>query len=312
MTNNINEIITNSPTYLTQYSQYLVSQNKSINTIKSYCKDIRLFFEHFNLSDPNIDTTIIITNPPIITITRDQILQYKQYMQNTKNNNAKTINRSLSAIKSYNEFLIVKGWQENLVVLSQDYVKIQKQLISPTNTNIKEVKMFMEKVRKNEPARNFHIVKLILNSGLRISEILNIQLFDIDFKKKNIRIIGKGSKQRIVPINNEALEVIKEAIENKKNYNHAVELNSQFLFVSNKSKTGKIESCTIERIFNKYSNTITPHKLRHCFATNFIKFGGDLEALRQILGHSSLSTTQVYLHPSQDDMRRSMNECCIK
>lgn len=306
---NINETqTTNTTNPLTQYIQHLQQQNKSDNTIKSYCKDINLFFEYFNLT--NINTTIN-TTPPIITITRDQILQYKQYLQNTKNNNAKSINRSLSSLKSYNEFLILQKYQENLVILSQDYIKIQKQLVSPTNTSTKDAIRFMEKVKKNEPIRNYYIVKLILNTGLRISEILSIELTDIFLNKNKLRVIGKGNKQREIPINDEAKEIIKQAIEDRKNYNYALNvLNSPYLFLS--SKTDKLETCSIERIFNKYSNTITPHKLRHVFATNFLENGGDIRSLQQILGHSSLSTTSIYIHPTEASMRRSMNNCAIK
>lgn len=306
---NINETqTTNTINPLTQYIQYLQQQNKSGNTIKSYCKDINLFFEYFNLNNSN---TTINTTPPIITITRDQILQYKQYLQNTKNNNAKSINRALSSLKSYNEFLVLTHHQNEVVVLSIDYIKIQKQLVSPTNISTKDAIRFMEKVKKNEPIRNYYIVKLILNTGLRISEILSIELTDIFLNKNKLRVIGKGNKQREIPINDEAKEIIQQAIEDRKNYNYALNvLNSPYLFLSN--KTDKLESCTIERIFNKYSNTITPHKLRHVFATNFLENGGDIRSLQQILGHGSLSTTSIYLHPTEASMRKSMNNCAIK
>lgn len=282
---------------LIQYTNYLTSQNKAENTIKSYAQDINSFFEHFNLSP-----TILI---------REQIIQYKEYLQKTKNNNAKSINRSLSSLKSYNEFLVLKGLQDNLVVLSIDYIKVQKQLLSPTSTTTKEAIRFMEKIKKNEPIRNHNIVALLLNTGLRISEILGVKLVDIRLDKKKLVVLGKGSKQRIIPLNDEAINIIEKSIEDRKNYKYATEvMNSPYLFLSNKG--GKLDKSTIERIFNKYSNIITPHVCRHIWATNFLKNSGDLLACQQILGHSSLSTTQIYLHPSQDDMIKSMNECCIR
>jgi integrase/recombinase XerD len=289
----------NNENLLAEYASYLQNLNKSQNTIKSYTKDLTQFFNHFNQT-PNI-------------ITRSQIQQYKQHLLNTKNNNAKSINRTLSSLKSYNEFLVSHSYQESIVILSQDYIKIQKQLLSPTNLTIKEAKNFMNKIKSSEPLRNYHIVSLILNTGIRISEILSIELVDINLKKKQIKIIGKGSKQRIIPINDVAIEIIKSAIENRNNYKYASisnNSNNQYLFVSNKGS--KLESCTIERIFNKYSDIITPHKLRHIFATNFLESGGDIVALQQILGHGSLSTTQIYLHPTESNLRKSMNNCCIR
>lgn len=287
--NNLN----NNSSYLEQYINYMESQNKSTNTIKSYTKDITAFFKYFN------------TNPT--TLTRNQITQYRDYLLNTKNIDAKSINRALSSLKSYNEFLVKQGHQDNLIVLSQDYIKIQKQLLSPTNTSKNEAIRFMEKVSKNEPVRNYYIVRLLLNTGLRISEALSIELDNINFKKEYLKIIGKGSKQRIIPLNKTAIEVIKLAIEDRKNYKYAT--NSSYLFVSNKGE--KLESCTIERIFNKYSNVITPHVCRHIFATNFLENGGSLKELQQILGHSSLETTQIYLHPSKNDLKKNVNNCAI-
>lgn len=292
---NINTI---NPNPLTEYTNYLASQNKSTNTINSYYKDINLFFNHFNLFPT--------------TITREMIIEYKSYLQHTKNINAKSINRALSSLKSYNEFLVKVGLQDSVVVLSMDYIKVQKQLISPTNTNIKEAIKFMNKIKTNEVVRNYYIVALLLNTGLRISELTNIKLSDIMLgNKKKLRVIGKGNKQRIIPLNDVAIDIIKLAIEDRKNYKYAIEvLNSEYLFVSKKSE--KLRSDSIEKIFGKYSNVITPHKLRHVFATNFLENGGDIRSLQQILGHENLSTTSIYTHPSESSLMKSMNSCSIK
>ena len=111
----------------------------------------------------------------------------------------------------------------------------------------------MEKVKKNEPIRNYYIVRLILNTGLRISELLSIELSDIDLKRKNLKIVGKGSKQRNIPLNDKAIEIIKLVIDDRKNYRYAYEvLGSKYLFLSNKSE--KLKGSTINRIFNNYSN----------------------------------------------------------
>jgi len=278
------------------YANYLQDQNKAENTVKSYVHDIGLFFKYFNLSPT--------------TITREQIKEYNKYLEKTKKNNAKSINRSLSALKSYNEFLVKEGLQDSVMILSTDYISIQKQNISPTKTNIKEITKFMDKIQKNECPRNYYIVRLLLNSGLRISEELNIELDDINFKKESLRVIGKGSKQRIIPLNKTAIEIIKLAIEDRKNYKYAVEImNSPYLFLSNKG--GKLESCTIERIFNKYSNVITPHSCRHMFATNYLENGNRMDVLQMILGHSNPRTTMIYNHPSQSKIMESVNNCCI-
>jgi integrase/recombinase XerD len=300
---NINETqTTNTTNPLTQYIQHLQQQNKSDNTIKSYCKDINLFFEYFNLNNSN---TTINTTPPIITITRDQILQYKQYLQNTKNNNAKSINRSLSSLKSYNEFLVLQKYQENMVILSMDYIKVQEPFSSPTNVTPREVKNFMDKIKKNEPFRNYAITTLIANTGLRISEALNIKINGLTLNDNEMIIIGKGNKQRIIILNPTAIEVIKEYITNHRHKSSYAD-KCEYLFISNKG--GKLEPCTIERIFNKYSNKITPHSLRHCYATGVLENEVlDLRQLQQQLGHSRLDTVQIYTHPTKEKMKQKLN-----
>ena len=281
----------NSSKYLTEYTNYMTEQNKSTNTINSYVKDINLFFKYFQL---------MVDDSPILS--RDQIVKYKDYMLKVKNMNAKSINRGLSSLKSYNEFMIREGYMDNLVILSMDYIKVQKQLVSPTNITIGEAIKFMNRIKQNENIRNYHIVILFLNSGIRISELTNIKLTDIFLNKKKLRVFGKGSKQREIPLNDIAIEIIQDAIENRENYRYAMNvLNSQYLFLSKKSE--KLDTGTIERIFNKYSNKITPHKLRHVWATNFLKNGGDLKSAQQILGHSSLAATQVYTHNSIDKLK---------
>lgn len=281
---------------LTKYTNYLAEQGKSANTIKSYNHDIGLFFEYFNI-EPGI-------------INRDQIIEYKEYLFNTKNNDAKTINRALSSLKSYNEFLVKMGLQENLVVMSLDYIKTQQSFSSPTNVSPKEVITFMDKIKINEPYRNYAIVYLIANTGLRVSEALNIKLINLNtLKNGEITIIGKGNKQRNIIISNpKVVKVINEYLTNHRGqYKYAIEvLNSPYLFVSNKAE--KLKASSIERIFNKYSKKITPHCLRHNYATEALENDVlDLRQLQQQLGHSRLDTVQIYTHPSKDKMKKKLS-----
>jgi len=281
---------------LTKYTNYLAEQGKSKNTIKSYNHDIGLFFEYFKI-EPGI-------------INRDQIIEYKDYLLKEKNVDAKTINRRLSALKSYNEFLVKMGYQENLIILSQDYIKTQQSFSSPTNVSPKEVSNFINKIKDNEPYRNYAIVYLIANTGLRVSEALNIKLTDLStLKNGEITIIGKGNKQRNIIISNpKVVKVISEYLTNyRSQYKYAVEvLNSPYLFVSNKGK--KLEASSIERIFNKHSKKITPHCLRHNYATEVLENDVlDLRQLQQQLGHSRLNTVQIYTHPSKEKMKKKLS-----
>lgn len=287
----------NNNNLLSQYQNYLTQLSKSPKTIQEYTKDISNFFKYHN-SQPT-------------TLQRDQILSYKNYLQNTKNINAKSINRALSSLKSYNEFLIATKQQNNLAILSQDYIKVQQQLTSPTNVTIKEAIRFINKIKDKESYRNYAIVTVIANTGLRISEVLSIKLNNIYLDDYEITVIGKGNKQRTVIINKMVVDVITEYLTNHRNKSKYA-TTSEYLFVSNKGS--KIEPCTIQRIFNEHSKKITPHSLRHVFATNALENNIlDLRSLQQQLGHSNLSTTQIYTHPNKTKMKKQLNmkEACI-
>lgn len=287
----------NNNNLLSQYQNYLTQLSKSPKTIQEYTKDISSFFNHYNIQPT--------------TLQRDQILSYKNYLQNTKNINAKSINRALSSLKSYNEFLIATKQQNNLAILSQDYIKVQQQLTSPTNVTIKEAIRFINKIKDKESYRNYAIVTVIANTGLRISEVLSIKLNNIYLDDYEITVIGKGNKQRTVIINKMVVDVITEYLTNHRNKSKYA-TTSEYLFVSNKGD--KLETCTIQRIFNEYSKKITPHSLRHVFATNALENNIlDLRSLQQQLGHSNLSTTQIYTHPNKTKMKKQLNmkEACI-
>lgn len=290
----MSENITTNP--LTEYASYLASQGKSANTIKSYSHDISLFFGYLSIESG--------------VISRNQIVQYKEYLLNVRNNDAKSINRSLSSLKSYNEFLVKIGYQNNVVVLSMDYIKIQQEFSSPTNITPKEASIFLNKLKVNESFRNYAIATVIANSGLRISEILDIKIKGLTFKDNELTIIGKGNKQRTIIVNKTAIEIIQEYIINhrsKSKYANTCE----YLWISNKG--GKLQTCTIERIFNKYSNKITPHQLRHSFATDILENQIlDVRQLQQQLGHKRLDTVMVYTHPTKQKMKSKLNGYSMK
>ena len=288
----------NSSKYLTEYTNYMTEQNKSVNTINSYVKDINLFFEYFGL---------VVDESPILS--RDQIVKYKDYMLKIKCMNAKSVNRGLSSLKSYNEFMIREGYMENLVVLSQDYRKAQQSFSSPTNINLKEAKKFLDKIKVNEPYRNYAIATLIVNTGLRISEALSIKINSLTLDDNEMTIIGKGNKQRTIILNPKAIEVIQEYITNHRGESSYAD-KCEYLFISKKGS--KLDTGTIERVFNKYSNKITPHSLRHCYATGVLENEVlDIRQLQEQLGHSRLDTVQIYTHPTKEKMKSKLNGFCI-
>jgi len=217
---------------LTSFTQYLTeTKNNSPNTIKSYIHDLESYFKYHNINTNNTNQSNQQPSP----LTRPNILSYKHYLQHTKQTNAKTINRILSSLKSYNEFLILNhpNIQQSLIILSSDYIKIQRSSTSPTNITLKEAIKFMDKIKSSEPYRNYAIVTLIANTGLRISEALSIKINNLYLDDNEMTIIGKGNKQREIIINSTAIKVINEYITNHR-YKYKYAATSEYLFVSSK------------------------------------------------------------------------------
>lgn len=271
------------------FINYLKDEGKSDNTIKNYTNDLKNFFVCFG------------------EFNRENVLSYKSQLE-SKNINAKTINRTLSSLKKYSNFLGVGN-----IIKSQDYISIQKSFSSPTTITKKDLKQFINKIKRNEPFRNYAIVVLIANTGLRISEALSIKLKDLKNLTRGEIIVsrGKGSKQREITVNQPAINAIEEYLKNHRDkYKYAGI--SEYLFVSNKGE--KLVPRAIESVFNKYSSDITPHSLRHLFATNALEKGIlNIRQLQEQLGHSNLNTVLVYTHPTRDAMRKKLNmkEACF-
>ncbi len=267
-----------------KFEEYLVSKGLSGNTVRSYLSDLALFFR-FTGS---------------VNIKRNHVFSYRRYLQD-QGKNASTINRALSAIRKYGEF----NGQYDLV-LSDDFITIQKTYSSPVVVTEKDVAKFLRSLKKWDSYRNYCIAVLIVNTGLRISEVLNLKLFDFaNLSSGEVIIMGKGNKQRKVVINNGARDVLDYYLKNeRKKYKYAAV--SDYVFASNKA--GKLNPATIQRVFKEHDPRIYPHMLRHFFATNVYEKGLlNLRQLQEQLGHSKLDTVQKYTHPNRNTMIENLN-----
>ncbi len=269
------------------FINYLILKGLSPNTIKYYTYDVKSFFNSYD------------------KFNRNNILSY---INNDKRDiNAKSRNRILSSLRKYNDFLNDKVCR----IKQQDYITIQKTYTSPNTLNKDKALKFIDTIKRKESYRNYAIVMVIANTGLRISEVLSLRLNNIKLDVNEALIKGKGNKQREIILNNKTVEIIHNYINNYRNKSKYAN-KSPYLFVSNKGI--KLATCTIQRIFNNYSDTITPHMLRHLFASNALENKIlDVRQLQQQLGHSKLETVLIYTHPSKDAMKFSMNskDACI-
>lgn len=230
---------------------------------------------------------------------RENVSDYLAYIRTIKRDSAKTINTKVSALIRLNEFLINSGIQADFVVDKKDRIKVQEEIVSPTKVSKSDVEQFRQRILEEEGSRYFCITTIAMFCGLRIFEILSIQLSDFNFTTRELVVNrGKGNKMRIVYMNQKVINAIKEYLKERKG-------DSQYLFPSEKSVSGKMHPSAVNKVFNKYSPIITPHQLRHYCATNMLTSDTAKFAIHEasaILGHSNVQTTLRYCHISKNEL----------
>ena len=250
-----------------EFEEYLRRIGKSENTALTYCRNIRMYFswcrDSFG-SEPK-------------ELYRSNVLEYISYMRNIRGYSPKSVNNHLSALRCLNKYLVQSGRQSDMTVLDSDFMKVQIQYASPCSVDKKEVEAFRQRMLESGSKRDFAIVTLLVYAGLRRSECVNLKLDQVDLIAKEIRVIGKGDKQRL-----------------------------PYLFASR--QCAKLSASRINQIFNKYSDTITPKTLRHFFCSNALENGYSIHEVANQAGHSNVQTTLIYSNPSAKQMKEKANK----
>nr|WP_320192682.1 site-specific tyrosine recombinase/integron integrase [uncultured Desulfobacter sp.] len=269
----------------------------SAHTLRAYFTDIRSFIlfylETCNYRDENWQEAFEKTAQQVDKMIVRRYLAVQTGLKKSK----KTLSRRLSALKSFFNYLVRSG----LITLNPadaiPFPKLEKAL--PKAMAIDDIFRLLDTMKKDTwmDRRNFAMFETFYSTGMRIGELHMLNIQDIDFNAGLIRVLGKGNKTRIIPVGKSALDAIQTyRADLKKNYS-AVFLNKNF---------GRLGRRSIRRIMDQVvlecglDLKISPHTLRHTFATHMLDSGADLRGIQEILGHASLSTTQVYTHVSMD------------
>lgn len=269
-------------------------RNYSNLTVNGYLSDLDTFLEYLN------ENNIKKYNQ----IEYQDIRLYINYLYNLKYNN-KTISRHISALRSFFKYLKSNGIIKNNPCTLISNPKLDKKL--PKYLNFDDTEKLLNAFDNNNyiGLRNSLILEMLYSTGMRVSEITNIRLKDLSLSNKNIKIIGKGNKERIVYFGTKCLNLINLYL--KKSYPELNRDNSDYLLLS---KTGKkINDREIRTVVDdaaKIANIkikISPHVLRHTFATHMLTDGADLRSVQELLGHENLSTTQIYTHLTNEKIR---------
>lgn len=277
--------------HVESFKLYLqVEKGYSNNTVSSYCADLKQFISYTKLKSVN-------------QIKEEDVKKYIKKLKEEKVASS-TISRKVSAIKTFCKFLVFEGHLNEHPISSIPSGKRKFKL--PDTIDEMDIKRLIESTNGIKPSdyRDRAILEILYGAGLRISELVGLNYSDIDRDDGLIRVFGKGSKERIVPIGKHAMKAVDDYI--AKGWRFLVKNDKKALFLSQQGK--RLTRQSIWLIVKKYSKIIKidihPHTLRHSFATHLLENGADLRSVQQLLGHSSITTTQIYTHISQSHIKK--------
>ncbi len=285
-----------------KYLRYLkVERNASLHTIRSYKIDVNQFYTfcqaHFEEDDPNIEFIERIT----IRLWLGEL---------SENDLAKSsITRKVAAVRSFFKYCFKRGYvQKNPAHL---LVVPKKDRPLPKTASREDIERMLNQVEGDSPRirQSRAILEVFYSTGIRLSELTNLNESDINFKLRQIKVLGKGSKQRIVPIGDTALKALKKHLATKAelygNRTDSDARNAVFLAANGQ----RIYAKAVQRMVKKYLQKVSevtqksPHVLRHSFATHLLDKGADIRVIKELLGHNNLSATQVYTHTSVERLK---------
>jgi integrase/recombinase XerD len=293
---------------LSRFLSYLtVERGLSKNTVESYYMDLKGFFNYLAASQPlNLSTS---------AFTREDIVNYMGKLRDNGHSTA-SICRFISSVKGFSKFLIVekiisedptetlrmpRQWERLPKALGMDDIKKllnldHKPSIINAQRSTLNAQLFI---------RDSTMLELLYSSGLRVSEIISIKVNDLNFEGGFLRVMGKGSKERVVPMNHRAIEKIKRYMQELRP-DLLKNRQSPYLFLTNRGMpmTRQRFWQALKKFGDMVGLELTPHAIRHTFATHLLEGGADLRSVQKMLGHADISTTQIYTKVTGDRIRK--------
>lgn len=287
------------PNFITSFIEYLSFEKKySEHTIVAYQNDLKSFQQFCKL---NYD------NDNLVDVNYSQIRSWIVNLVDSDVTN-RTVNRKVSSLNTFYKYLQKTKQLEKNPLINHKALKVSKRVQVPfSEKEITSVINNINEVDDFKSLRNKLIVELFYSTGIRRNELINIKVQDINFFNNSLKILGKRNKERVVPL----LPSVKDSIQIYLKERNLITDNSDALFMTDKKK--KLYPTLVYRIINEYFSTVSskvkksPHVLRHSFATHLLNEGADLNSVKELLGHSSLASTQEYTHSSLGKLKEVYN-----
>jgi integrase/recombinase XerD len=282
--------------FVNEFITYLsVERGLAKNTLESYGRDLRQYYSYLDIG--KIDA--------VKQVSRATILTYLEQLQ-SKGRAVSTISRNLAAIKSFYQFLVRERYLDKDPAANLESPKLEKKL--PRILTIPEVEELLKQPNSFLPTgmRDKAMLELLYATGIRVSELISLNVSDVNLEMGYIKCYGKGSKERIVPLGSIAAKCVQEYVSRGRGklvrtYDEAA------LFVNHHGN--RLTRQGFWKIIKKYAHEacimkdITPHTLRHSFATHLLENGADLRSVQEMLGHADISTTQIYTQVTKNRLK---------
>lgn len=287
---------------LIDYKQYLnLERGLSQNSIDNYQFDVQKLILYISEQELKL-------RPDTITYTELQPFIY----EHSKTVNARSQSRFISGLRGFFNFLMFENYRSNNPLELIETPKIGRKL--PETLSLNEIDELIEAIdlSKLEGFRNKTIIETLYSCGLRVSELTNLLMSDLFFEEGFIRVTGKGNKQRFVPISEETISLVQYYISDERpRFKAKPEFQDQ-LFLNRRGRqlTRAMIFTILKQLAVKINlqKNISPHTLRHSFATHLLENGADLRAIQLMLGHESITTTEVYLHLDRSYLKNVLSE----
>ncbi len=280
---------------IANYYQYLLIEKQySSNTITAYLRDIYQFQE-------------IIKIDNIKAIDDQIIMNYLQYLTNHYEN--KTIHRKISSINNFFKYLVINNYVVNNPLANINLAKIKQTL--PQYLTQEQINYFLNNIALDTffGLRNKAMFEILYASGMRVSELINVKITDLNLEEQLIKVYGKGNKQRIIPLNNTSCKYLKLYLNNS--YPQINKKQSLYLFLNQRGQP--LTRQGFYQVLQKEGQrlgltTITPHVFRHSIATHMLNNGANLKIVQEMLGHKNINTTQIYTHLNNDALNKEYQQ----
>lgn len=278
-----------------EFINYLsVERGLAMNTLESYGRDLRQYSQFLGEDDADLDA-----------VSRTTIVNYLLFLQKQGKATA-TIARRLAALKAFYQFLVREKRIKSDPTVNLESPKLEKRL--PRVLTVNEVERLLAQPDATQPAgmRDRAMLELLYATGIRVSELVSLNTMDVNLETGYIRCSGKGSKERIVPLGTLAIQSVSEYMAHGRP-KLVKDRDEQALFVNHHGH--RLTRQGFWKIVKKYADDarvekeITPHTLRHSFATHLLENGADLRSVQEMLGHADISTTQIYTHVTKGRLK---------